>query len=343
MSETPKYAVKGDSVTVQFGDVKAVNRASFLIEAGSVHVLLGRSGSGKTTLLRAIAGFEPLANGKLETGGRIVDDNTKAGWVPPEQRKIGFVFQDYALFPHLSVLENIAFGVSGTKDERHAVARKWLDRIRLPDHGARKPGQLSGGEQQRVALARALAPEPSLVLLDEPFSNLDAHLRRNVRDETIALIREQNATAIFVTHDAEEAFSVADTITVLHHGEVQQIGTPAELYLEPLTIHVARLCGPASFLDLTVVDGLATCALGEVELVRDPEGATQVMVRPEQVDVVEGEGAKVTGKRFLGAVFELDLELNSGDTIQARTPSNFKVGQPVGVRANGPLAPLTAG
>ena len=319
--------------------MRAVDGVSLEIEPGTVHVLLGRSGSGKTTLLRAIAGFEPLAAGRIEIRGRVVDRASSREWVPPEKRRIGFVFQDYALFPHLDARSNVAFGAPGNKEDKLRASNDWLSRVRLADYAERKPGALSGGEQQRVALARALAQKPDVVLLDEPFSNLDSHLRRHVRDETIALIREAGATAIFVTHDVEEAFSVADRLSVLHSGRLEQTGDARTLYERPASIHVARLCGPAELLEIERVrdDGRVECALGVVET----EGTGNLLVvRPEQLTVRPGNAANLLSRRYLGAVEELEVQLSNGVTVVARQGSGAlaRGEERVDIEVRGPLA-----
>lgn len=326
-------AVQIRDACVDYGDVRAVDRVSLDVAHDTVHVLLGHSGSGKTTLLRAIAGFEPLSSGQIVVAGRTVDDGTRAGWVAPEHRKIGFVFQDYALFTHLDASRNIAFGVP--KSSRAQTSSHWLSRIRLPEHGTRRPGELSGGEQQRVALARAMAPEPGLVLLDEPFSNLDPHLRREVRDNTVALIRENGATAIFVTHDVEEAFSVADRVSVLENGRITQTGTPRELYEQPVSRHIARLCGPATFVTIdAVTDGRAVCVLGEVETSGTPEVGTTLVLRPEHLEVSPGEAATVVRRRFLGGCDECELAFGD-QTITVRPPTGSVTSDTVNVRVVG--------
>lgn len=328
-------AVSITTACVDYGDVRAVDDVSLSIAADEVHVLLGHSGSGKTTLLRAIAGFEPLSAGKISVGGNTVDDGTRAGWVAPEDRNIGFVFQDYALFTHLDAKRNIGFGVK--KSARAQTAERWLGRVHLPKHGARRPGELSGGEQQRIALARAMAPEPSVVLLDEPFSNLDPHLRREVRDDTLALIRENGATAIFVTHDVEEAFSIANRVSVLESGKIIQTGTPQELYDTPVSRHIARLCGPVTFLPISEInDGIATCALGSIGV----RGAGETLVvRPEHITLADGDDFEVRAKRFLGGCDE--LELVRGDLIlTARPPAGSITSDRVSVALTGRCAAL---
>lgn len=323
-TKAPRLALEVQDAWVHYGNVCAVEAVNLQIEPGTIHVLLGRSGSGKTTLLRSIAGFEPLRRGAIFIDGKQVDAATKSSWVPPESRKIGFVFQDYALFPHLSVLDNIAFGVLGSKSEKQLIAQKWASRVGLQELGTRKPDALSGGEQQRVAVARVLAQGTHVLLFDEPFSNLDAHLRRRVRDETINLIRENNATAIFVTHDFEEAFAIADFVSVLHDAKLEQTGTPAQIYNTPASIHVARLCGQATFLKVHKVLGenRALSALGEVNTTGTLREDSLLVVRPECLSATKSDDSQHSGtllkRRYLGSTEELEVELAGNERVLIR-------------------------
>jgi len=348
--EDPSIAVEIENAHVHYGNVCAVHSVDLKIQTGSIHVLLGRSGSGKTTLLRAIAGFEPLRMGAIKVHGRPVDLSTRQSWVAPEHRKIGFVFQDYALFPHLNVLENIAFGAPGQKAEKKETATNWLGRVRLNAYGTRKPGELSGGEQQRVALARVLAQGTDLLLFDEPFSNLDAHLRRRVREETIELIRENNATAIFVTHDSEEAFAIADYLTVLHDAKVEQTGTPKQIYQTPASIHVARLCGHATFLPIQEIIGTnrATSLIGEVETVGTLKPESLLVIRPESLEAKASDstGISINARRYLGSREEIELRLSDEQLVLIRQAPGLLSDEAthVSLATNGPFAvvdPLT--
>lgn len=329
MTQNPEsIAVETRNASVNYGKVCAVESVSLEIARGEIHVLLGRSGSGKTTLLRAIGGFEPLRQGEVRVKSRVVDAATRASWIPPEKRQIGFVFQDYALFPHLSVIENIAYGAPGTKPEKKNAASEWLTRVRLQSHGEKRPADLSGGEQQRVAVARALAQGTDILLFDEPFSNLDAHLRKRVRLETLNLIRENNATAIFVTHDFEEAFAIADRISVLHDARLEQTGTPQEIYETPASIHVARLCGQASFLPvLAVAADTAQTALGEVKIRGAALEGGLVVIRPEDLKAIAASRPqhRILSRRYLGSSEEFEVEAGDAQVLVRQAPGQIPV------------------
>ena len=339
MTESSENRVSVQDASVHYGDFCAVERVSLQVKAGQVHVLLGRSGSGKTTLLRAIAGFEKLTEGSISLAGQVVDAPATQVWSPPEKRQIGFVFQDYALFPHLDAGGNIAFGTKG-RDAKAAVAKTWLERVQLPGHAGKRPGELSGGEQQRIALARALANAPGLVLLDEPFSNLDSHLRRSVREETMSLLRENGATAVFVTHDAEEAFSIADQVSVLHNGKLEQTGTPQELYLRPASVHVARLCGPANLLPFEAAeDGFVECVLGRIAATGAAKGAGVLVLRPDQIRLVPDDdgNARVTARRFLGHTEELELDVGGQQLLARVAPDSVPDASRLALSVPGPV------
>jgi iron(III) transport system ATP-binding protein len=260
------------------------------VPAGSLVAVLGLSGCGKTTLLRAIAGFERVQRGRIALGTRTLDDGRRnRAYVPPERRGIGYVPQEGALFPNLSVQANIAFGLSRAQ-RRTDVVQELLELVGLVPLARRYPHQLSGGEQQRVALARALARKPEVLLLDEPFSSLDASLRATVREEVSALLRRQGATTVLVTHDQEEALSLADSVAVLRDGVIVQQGTPTELYSTPVDAPLASFLGAANMLEATFDGGWAHTVLGQLQLHPDPTrapGLTQgvVIVRPEQLRV----------------------------------------------------------
>ena len=244
--------LKLDTITKRFdGDVVAVSNLSLEVERGEFLTLLGPSGCGKTTTLRMIAGFETPTAGRILVGERDVTQ------LSPQRRGFGMVFQNYALFPHLDVAENVAFGLKTRGVARDEIRRRVEDALALVDlagYGKRRVQELSGGQQQRVALARALAPEPEVLLLDEPLSNLDAALRERTRTELRALLKRVGITAIFVTHDQEEAFALSDRIAVMEKGRLQQLGTPEELYARPTNAFVASFLGRANFLDARVVE-----------------------------------------------------------------------------------------
>jgi iron(III) transport system ATP-binding protein len=255
------------------------------VPAGSLTAVLGLSGCGKTTLLRVIAGFERAERGSVSLGGRTLDDGRI--YLAPEQRSVGYVPQEGALFPHLSVRENVGFGLP-RRERRGEQVTALLEMVGIAPLARRLPHELSGGEQQRVALARALARRPQALLLDEPFSSLDASLRSHVREEVHALLRAQGVTTVLVTHDQEEALSLADTVAVLREGRIIQRGEPAELYEQPADERLARFLGAVNVLDARFERGTALTTLGTLQLHDDQaagEAAGVVMVRPEQLDV----------------------------------------------------------
>jgi iron(III) transport system ATP-binding protein len=291
----------------------AVDGVSLTLEPGRIACLLGPSGCGKSTLLRLIAGLEPVDDGEIDSArGRLSGPRTH---VPPEQRDIGFVFQDYALFPHLTVEANVAFGLhrmSGS--ERRRLATDALAHVGLDHRGASYPQALSGGEQQRVALARAMVRKPALLLLDEPFSGLDGRLKTEVRDTTLAALRDAGAAALIVTHDAEEAMMMADDLALMKHGRILQTGSPSDCYLKPVSASAARLLGETNLLAAKVENGRAMTAFGSVPAT---SGAT-IMARPEAFILGQtGAAATVTETRYSGATCVVTLEA-SGAVAQAR-------------------------
>lgn len=289
----------------------AVNNLSLELHQGEIMALLGPSGCGKTTLLRMIAGFESLNQGEIHLAGKTVASPDKA--LSPEARRVGFVFQDYALFPHLTVLQNVIFGLHGkayrgrkAKLERaHAV----LDLVGLTVFRERRPHQLSGGQQQRVALARALAPEPTIMLLDEPFSNLDAALRGNTRAEIKQILKATQTTTLLVTHDQEEALTFADTLAVMRAGKLEQIGDPEQVYSQPTSAFVASFLGTTNLLDGVVKNDKVETSLGLLELAYQPKTFTgktvKVSLRPESLrlaphDTSTGLAVTIQQREFKG-------------------------------------------
>jgi iron(III) transport system ATP-binding protein len=296
------------------------------VEAGAFVALLGASGSGKTTLMRLVCGFENADAGSIELGGQVVGG--REVHLPPEKRRIGYVAQEGALFPHLSVLDNIGFGLPRAERRNRPRIEALLARVGLPARYAdRAPHQLSGGEQQRVALARALAPNPGIVLLDEPFSSLDAALRAETREAVAAALAASGATVLLVTHDQSEALSMASAVAVLRDGVIAQFAAPETLYREPVDAEMARFVGEAVILPGSVEAGSASCALGRLPLAREVrEGAADVLLRPEQIRVVpassaEGVAARVVGVHFYGCDAVVRLALGDA-TVASRLPGH---------------------
>ncbi len=317
-----------DNVAKSFGPTRAVAGVSLEIENGELFAVLGPSGCGKTTLLRLIAGFERPDDGAVQVGGRTMA--APGLFVQPEKRRIGMVFQDYALFPHLTVAENVGYGVARRLRSQRVTAT--LDLVGLEGYGARYPDELSGGEQQRVALARALAPEPAIVLLDEPWSSIDPLVRSSMRDELAAILRATGVTAVLVTHDREEAFSLADRVALMRAGRVVQTATAEELYLAPADRWAAEFVGAANFLPGTLREGLVETALGRFPVVNG-NGATavEVLIRPELLELrPDPEGpATVVGREFRGHDVFYRVELG-GRTLVSQRPSTEAV--PLGAR-----------
>ncbi len=371
---TPALACRG--LRKSFGGAAAVHYVSFHVAPGEILALLGPSGCGKTTTLRLIAGFERADAGTVRIGGRTVVGERLS--LPPEERRVGMVFQDYALFPHLTVGANVQYGLdapggrAGGRGARLArLAGRYVpyaptpadDRVRealalvsLEGKADRYPHELSGGEAQRVALARALAPRPELILLDEPFSNLDTRLRAAVRAEVRAILKRAGAAAVFVTHDQEEAFSLADRVGVMWEGRVAQLGAPAAIYRRPATRAVAEFVGDADFLPGRVAGGVVTTALGRAATVGEISDGDRVeaMLRPETVRVAaaaadppDDDGwvtAQVVEHTYYGHDQVIGLRLAEGAIVHARLDFDaaHAVGDTVRLRVEGPLVVFPA-
>jgi iron(III) transport system ATP-binding protein len=338
----PLLQVQG--ISVAYGaHPPAVHGLSFDLPDDTIACLLGPSGCGKTTVLRAIAGFLPLRQGRIRLAGRAVSADGMTE--PPETRGVGVVFQDYALFPHLTIADNIAFGLARWgRTERVARVDEMLALVGLAGHARRYPHELSGGQQQRVALGRALAPRPALVLMDEPFSNLDVDLRERLSAEVREILKASRTGAVLVTHDQHEAFAMADVIGVMHEGRLDQWGQPYNLYHRPTTRFTADFVGAGVFLKGRLRAGggerRIAFALGELEAAEYaqwPDGQpVEVLLRPD--DVVHDDRAPTTAavvrKLFRGAEFLYTLRLDSGEEVLSLVPShhNHAVGERIGVR-----------
>lgn len=318
-----------------FGSDPVLRDLRLDVPAGSLVALLGPSGCGKTTLLRTIAGLERPDVGRIEIGRRTVVDNGRL-FVPPEKRRVGMVFQDWALFPHLSVAGNVGFGLA--RSERRS--QRVLDVLRMVELDAfvdRMPATLSGGQQQRVALARALAGRPSVILLDEPFSNLDATLRAQIRLEVQQVLRALGVTALFVTHDQEEAFALGESVAVMFDGTIEQQGTPSEIYEAPATRRVAEFIGDGNFLPGTARGRIADTALGIIPLRHEASGSVDVFVRAEEVLVHPGDAATITDVVFYGHDAMYVVRTDAGGTLMSRVLAapEFRPGDRIEMKYSG--------
>jgi iron(III) transport system ATP-binding protein len=285
-------ALELTGVTHRFGSLKALSDLALSVEPGQVVCLLGPSGCGKSTALRIAAGLEALQEGEVSIAGNVVADRDHQ--MAPESRNIGLVFQDYALFPHLSVLDNVLFGLGRLpRGERRGRALEMLERVHMRSYAEAFPHVLSGGQQQRVALARALAPGPRVMLLDEPYSGLDARLRDQVRDEVLHLLKVTGCATLMVTHDSEEAMFMADRIVVMRDGRVVQAGTPAELYCSPCNAFVAGFFSELNHIDGVIRDGMAVTEVGSIAAAGYREGErVAVVIRPEALKLGPPKGAR---------------------------------------------------
>ena len=310
-------------VSKRFGSTRAVDAADLCVDRGEFVALLGPSGCGKTTLLRLIAGFEQPDDGTIAIDGRRVTGGT---WVPPERRHVGMVFQDYALFPHLTVSDNVGFGLD--RKGRAARVSEALQLVGLSGLEGRYPSELSGGQQQRVALARALAPRPAVVLLDEPWSNIDPLRRASMRDELCGILRTAGVTTVLVTHDREEAFSLADRIAVMHEGSIVQAGAPEEIYFAPATRWVAEFVGAANVIAGRAAGGHVETSLGTFAAeCGNGHAAVEVLVRPELLELrPDPEGAgEVVSREFRGHDVFYRVRLTDGTEVCSQRPSTERV------------------
>ena len=323
---TNSIIIQVNKLIKQFANhpIPAVDEVNFQLAQGDILGLLGPSGCGKTTLLRMIAGFEQPTTGTITLGGDMVASASRL--LPPEKRNTGMVFQDYALFPHLNIAKNIAFGLNKRRLNKKQIKQRIdevLTLIGLEGLEKRYPHQLSGGQQQRVALARALAPQPALILLDEPLSNLDVQVRVRLRHEIRQILKATGITAIFVTHDQEEALAICDRIGVMSQGKIEQLGTPEAIYTRPASRFVAEFVTQANFIPAQRQGQLLITEIGAWELTSSQETVSQgdLMVRQEDISLKADDTAKVviSDRQFLGREYRYCLQTPSGGQIHART------------------------
>ena len=311
--------IRARSITKSYGLESVLSDFNLDVWNGSIVGILGMSGSGKTTALRLIAGFEKPDSGIIEMRNEIISNEDT--FLPPEQRNVGMVFQDYALFPHLNVEKNISFGLSALEIKSGRL-EEVISMCNLEKYRKKFPQELSGGQQQRVALARALAPNPEVILLDEPFTSLDAHMARDLREEVVTLLKQTETTAIIVTHDQEEALSVCDVVSVLENGKVIQSATPQEIYLNPVSQTVANSVGDPNILKGFSINGRVETSLGT--FVSAYNGALDVSIRPECIELtLDTEGSYVvTECTFYGHDQVISFSNNKGEIFRARSLPN---------------------
>ena len=322
--------IRASSVAKSYGSETVLSDFNLDVWNGSIVGILGISGSGKTTALRLLAGFDKPDSGIIEMRDKVI--SSKETFMPPEERNIGMVFQDYALFPHLNVEKNIAFGLS--RDEiKSGRLQEVLSMCNLEIYRNKFPQELSGGQQQRVSLARALAPKPEVILLDEPFTSLDAHMARDLREEVVSLLRQTETTALIVTHDQEEALSVCDVVSVLENGSVIQSATPQEIYLNPVSQTVANSVGDPNILKGFSVDGRVETSLGTFVTAYD--GALDVSIRPECIELLlDSEGSYVVKEcTFYGHDQVISFQNSKGEVFRARSLPNtiYEAGDKVNI------------
>jgi len=327
-------ALSIQDLTCQYDTQTVLESLSLEVAQGEIVCLLGASGCGKTTLLKAIAGLLPLASGHMSLNGVTIDDGIN--WLAPEKRNIGMIFQDYALFPHLTVQENIGFGLRTLAvAERKTKVQEMLDLVHLSEFGDRYPHQLSGGQQQRVAIARSLAYKPDLLLLDEPFSNIDTQVRHDLISEIRKIFKKQGVTAIFVTHSREEAFAFADKMAVMNRGVIEQYGTASELYYQPSSKFVADFLGGGSYLPATRNSkGLFATSLGTLEAKAQTEitvgSSCDLLLRPQQVLIQASDDSEITvlEQQFMGDHCRYVIDVH-GTKLLATSCQPISVGQKV--------------
>ena len=331
-----------ENLDAGYDDLQVLNQVSFSLHPGEIGCMLGPSGCGKTTVLRAIAGFEAAWDGRILIDNREV--STSEFSLPPERRNIGMVFQDFALFPHLKVEDNVRFGLHRQpRQEQQARVQEMLAIVGMLAYAQAYPHQLSGGQQQRVALARALAPSPAILLLDEPFSNMDVELREQLAREVRSILKQENNTAVLVTHDQNEAFAMADQICVMNEGSIMQQGSGYDLYHRPLNRFVADFIGQGVIIPATVENATTVKTdLGRIQgknrIDASPGSTVDVLIRPDDIvhDDTSEESAIVVEKAFRGADFLYFLRVDSGVEVMCLAPShhNHKINERIGIRLN---------
>jgi len=341
--ESPALVATG--LVRRFGDKLAIDDVSITVRTGTLTAILGPSGCGKTTVLRIVAGLDQPDAGVVTLSGTAVQ--APGLHVPPERRGVGLVFQDNVLFPHLTIAENVGYGVP--RSERKATTTRLLELVGLADIAGQMPHEVSGGQQQRAALARTLATDPRIILLDEPFSQLDAHLRERVRSDMVTAIKRTNTTALLVTHDQEEAFALADEVIVMSEGRIHQVGSPQEIYHHPADRFVAEFVGDATLVAaIPVAPGYVETRLGRLDISGQfPRSDEFAVVRPESVVVRAADDAepgalpaRVVGLRFQGVNHIVDLELDDGMRVLAHVAGDvaLAIGDAVSFRVHGPVA-----
>ncbi|MDY6776398.1 MAG: ABC transporter ATP-binding protein [Halobacteria archaeon] len=360
--EIGKTVLELDGVYKEYGDTVAVDGLTLSVHEGELLTLVGPSGGGKTTTLRLIAGLEEPDSGEVRAGGEVVANPEKGVFAEPDEREVGIVFQDFALFPHMTAEENIEFGLDGVSDdEKEKKVDRMLELVGLEDERHSTPDELSGGQKQRIALARSLAPEPDILLLDEPFSNLDVGLRVEMREEVRRILKEAGVTGVSVTHDQEEALSISDRIGVMEEGDIAQVGRPEEVFQNPESRFVAGFLGHASFISGTVGDGSVSTQIGEIDLdvieglTSEYEGAeVDVLVRPDDVMAVTPDSdydhdpnsssetdpdshdahGEIVYRQYNGPTFIYRVELENGDKIRCmhNHADDFDLGSEVDIK-----------